>query len=128
MLLTSGEAIQARRLKLPRDRTDCSAELPPEPDLAAPESVICTTYQRALSAFRESPVDSIDEVRVREMQVPTCGRDVGMAHQALDDVDVHAPAHEARGVGVTPPVGEVPTGHALIQPSTRRVEAGNVIG
>jgi hypothetical protein len=40
VLLTSGEAIQARRPKLPRDRTDCSAELPPEPDLAAPESAL----------------------------------------------------------------------------------------
>ena len=66
----------------------------------------------ANSAFREGPVDSLEEIRVREMQVPRGRRDVGMAHQALDDVDVLSPAHEARGVGVAPPVGEVPTGHA----------------
>ena len=50
------------------------------------------------------------------MQVPACGRDVGMAHQALNDVDVLAPAHEARGVGVTPTVWVVPTGHARSGP------------
>ena len=50
------------------------------------------------------------------MQVPVCGRDVGVAHQALDDVDVLAPAHEARGVGLTPPVCKVPTGHSRRSP------------
>ena len=35
-----------------------------------------------------------------------------MAHETLDDVDVLAPAHEARGIAVTPPVSKVPTGHA----------------
>jgi hypothetical protein len=34
-----------------------------------------------------------------------------MAHQSLNDVNVLAPAHEARGIGVTPPVSKVPTGH-----------------
>jgi hypothetical protein len=50
------------------------------------------------------------------MQVPTCGRDVGMAHQTLDDADVFCPAHEARGIAVTPPVGKVPSGHARRSP------------
>ena len=81
MILTSGEAIQARRPKLPRDRTDCSAELPPEPDLAAPESAICTSYQRTLLAFWERPVDGGEEVGILEMQVSR-RRDVGVAHQA----------------------------------------------
>jgi hypothetical protein len=70
--------------------------------LAAPESVICTTYQRALSARGKRPVDGGEEVRVREVQVPACGHDVGMAHQALDDVDVLATADEARRIAVAP--------------------------
>src|SRR5271157_5984270 len=41
---------------------------------------------------------------------------VGMAHQALDNVDVHAPAKEVRSVAVTPPVGKVPTAHARRSP------------
>ena len=39
-------------------------------------------------------------------------RDVGVAHQALDDMDVLASALEARGVAVAPSVGEVPTAYA----------------
>src|ERR1039458_1568194 len=37
---------------------------------------------------------------------------VGVAHQSLDDVDVLAPAHEARGIAVAPPVSKVPTGRS----------------
>ena len=50
------------------------------------------------------------------MQIPGCGRDAGMTHEALDDVDIHAPAHEARGVAVTPPVRVMSTGHACQRP------------
>ena len=31
---------------------------------------ICTAYLRTLSAFRECPVDGVEEISVREMQVP----------------------------------------------------------
>jgi hypothetical protein len=34
------------------------------------------------------------------MQVARSRRDVGMAHQPLDDVDVLVPPYEARGIGV----------------------------
>jgi hypothetical protein len=46
------------------------------------------------------------------MQVPACGRDVGVAHESLDDVDILASAHEARGIAVTPPVSKVSTVYA----------------
>ncbi len=39
-----------------------------------------------------------------------------MAHQALDDVDVLSPAHEARGVGVPPAVWVVAAVHARSSP------------
>jgi len=45
------------------------------------------------------------------MQVARGHRNVGMAHQALHDVDVLTPTHEARGITVTPTVGKVPAGH-----------------
>ena len=67
---------------------------------------------RTLSALGERPVNSLEEVGVREVQVPRGRGDVGMAHQALNDVDVLSPAHEARRIGMTPAVGVVPTGHA----------------
>jgi hypothetical protein len=47
----------------------------------------------------------------------TCGHDVAMAHQSLDDVDVLSPAHEARGVVVPPPLSKVPTGQSCPSPS-----------
>ena len=53
------------------------------------------------------------------MQVPRYRRDVRVAHEALHDVDVLSPAHEARSVAVTPPV-RMPTGHA------RRVPAAGI--
>ena len=65
-----------------------------------------------LSAFRERPVDSIEEVRVGQVQVPRGRRDVRVADEALHDVDVLSGAHEARRAGVTPAVWVVPTGHA----------------
>ena len=55
------------------------------------------------------------------MQIPACGRDVGMAHQALDNVNVLAPADEALGIGVTPPsrlIGMGPCGGTSSGPST----------
>ena len=67
---------------------------------------------RAASAFWESPINSGKEVSVREMQVSRGGRDVGVAHQALDDVEVLSPADEARRIAVTPAVSKVLTGHA----------------
>ncbi len=39
-----------------------------------------------------------------------------MSHESLDDVDVLAPTHEACGIGMAPPVGKVPTGHARRDP------------
>ena len=51
------------------------------------------------------------------MQVSRGCRDVGVAEEALNDVKVHATADEARSVGVTPPVGKVPTGNARRGPS-----------
>ena len=72
---------------------------------------------QALSTWRERPVEGRKEVRVGEMQVPRGRGDVGMAHQTLDDVDLLAPAHEARGVGVTPAVWVVPTRHARRGPA-----------
>ncbi len=63
------------------------------------------------SVFWERPRDGGKEVSVRQVQIPRGRSDVGMAQQALDDVDVHAPAHEARVIGVTPPMSKVPTGH-----------------
>jgi len=41
-------------------------------------TAICMTYLRTLSAFRERPVDGVHEVRIREMHIAACGRDVGM--------------------------------------------------
>ncbi len=66
---------------------------------------------QVLSVFWERPVDGFEEVRVRQVQVPRGRRDVGMAHEALDDVYVLTPTHEARGVGVPPAVWVVPAGH-----------------
>jgi hypothetical protein len=43
------------------------------------------------------------------MQVSRGRRNVGVAHEALDDIDVLALANEARRIAVTPPVGKVPT-------------------
>jgi hypothetical protein len=71
-----------------------------------------TTEERPDSALWERPVDGGEEIGVLEMQVSRGRRDAGMAHQALDDVDVLAPAHKARGIALTPAVGEVPSGHA----------------
>ena len=45
------------------------------------------------------------------MQVSRGRRDVGVAHQSPDDVNVLAPAHEGSGIGLAPAVGMVPTGH-----------------
>ena len=55
----------------------------------------------------ERLVHGVGEVGVGEVQVPGGRGDVGVAEEALDDVDVHAAAQEAGGVGVAPAVGEV---------------------
>ena len=78
------------------------------------------TFQCTLSAFWERPVDGGQEVCIGQVKVARGRRDVGVAHQALDDVDVLASAHEARGVAVTPTVGEVPTTPAEVAASATR--------
>jgi hypothetical protein len=46
------------------------------------------------------------------VQVARGRRDVRLAHQTVDGVDDFFPAHESRGMAVTPPVGKVLSGHA----------------
>ena len=58
----------------------------------------------------ERPLHGVGQVGVGEVQVPGRGGDVGVAEKALDDVDVHAAAQQARGVGVAPAVGKVAPG------------------
>ncbi len=55
----------------------------------------------AVSALWERQIYGGEEIGVRQVQVPG---HVGVAHQALHDVDVLAAAHEARGVGMPPAV------------------------
>ena len=61
------------------------------------------------------------------MQVPRRRGDVDVTHQPLDDVDVHAPAQEARGIGVPPAVREVATGDTRFGPRPTH-EAGDTGG
>jgi hypothetical protein len=71
-----------------------------------------TTEEYPDLALREGPVNGGEKIGILEIQVSRRRRDVGMAHQALDDADVLAPAHQARGIAVAPSVREMPTGHA----------------
>jgi hypothetical protein len=70
-----------------------------------------------VSAFWERPVDGGQEVCIGQVKVARGRRDVGVTHQSLDDVDVLAAAHEARGVAVTPTVGVAPTTPAEVAAS-----------
>jgi hypothetical protein len=58
------------------------------------------------------PGRRLEKIGVNQVQVPRGRRDVGMSHQTLDDMDVLAPAHEARGIGMPASMRKVPTGHA----------------
>ena len=55
----------------------------------------------------ERLVHGVGEVGVGEVQIQSGRGDVGVAEQALNDVDVRAPAQLARGVGVPPAVREM---------------------
>jgi len=55
-------------------------------------------------------IDGVEEIRVRQVKAALCRRDVGMAHETLDDADVLSPTHQACGIAVAPLVGKVPTG------------------
>ena len=68
------------------------------------------------SRSRKRLIDGGEQVGVGEVQIPGRRRDVGVSHQTLDDVDVHAAPDEARGVGVPPAVREVPPREACATP------------
>ena len=59
-----------------------------------------TSEEEPDSAFRKRPVEGGEKIGGYKMQVARSRRDVGMAHQPLDDVDVLVPPYEARGIGV----------------------------